>query len=310
MNEMEDALALLGSTKRSDVEQALGLLSRAADELRDEHRPALRRKYIELADGPPANDKAGNLRESLTRLLARIANPTDADLFIRSASTYYPQPVEDVAQNLRAAGLVGLAEVNRELACTYAAALLGEPDTSRFNGEPSLMAVAVLARFDQPLVLLHFARTMAYCYDARQGEALAKAFESLPDDLPTALLIQAARPYLLRHYAVPCTGIINVFVKRDDDALHDLLEQTMPKLHDIDLHRYAAIMLATARKPALVERLVRLAGLCPVEQAANYSEALELTEHPRRAELLALLHKRAASVSPKSRRATPPADEE
>ncbi len=309
MNAIDDALTLLSSTKRSDVDRALSILSSEQDDLRDEHRPALRRKLIDLADGPPAHDKAGIVREKLTRLLARIANPADADLFIRSATSYYRQPVDDVAQNLRAAGLVGLAEVNPDLACTYAAALLGEPDTSRFNGEPSVMAVAVLARYDHWRVLLHYTRTLASCYDARQGEALAKAFEALPDDLPTALLIQAARPYLERHYAVPCTGIINVIVRRDEDELHELLEQVMPKLTDIDLHRYAAIMLATARKPALVERLCRLAGLCPVEQAEGYAEALELTEHPRRAELLALLRKRAASLPHKSRRAAAPDDD-
>ncbi|HUN09532.1 MAG TPA: hypothetical protein PLQ56_23205 [Aggregatilineales bacterium] len=294
MDDLQEALRLLTSGRRAEVDHALMLLER--DEVRDqltvEQRPALRRKLVDLMDGPPAQDKAGLLREKLTRLLAHIAHPDDRDVFIRAATTYYVQPVEDVAQNLRSAGLIGLAEIDRELACLYAVRLLGEKDTSRFNGEPSVTAVNVLERFGQTLALLQFVIAVARAYDPRQGESVARAFEALPVDLPEAALLHAAQPYVEAGHAVPCTGIINLAVKREEEALHDLLEQMLTSTHDTDLHRYGTVMLATSRKPALVERLYRLANLSPLEYVRNYREAVELTTHPRRDEVVAMLGKR------------------
>jgi hypothetical protein len=60
------------------------------------------------------------------------------------------------------------------------------------------------------------------------------------------------------------------------------------------LHRYTAIMLASARKPALTERLYRLARLCPRERATNYYEAVELTTHANQDATFELLGKRLA----------------
>jgi hypothetical protein len=295
MDDLQTALHLLGSGRRAEVDQALMLLEREdmRDQITVEHRPALRRKLIALMDGTPAQDKAGLLREKLTRLLAHIAHPDDRDLFARAATTYYAQPVEDVAQNLRAAGLIGLAEIDRELACIYAIILLGEKDTSRFNGEPSVTAINVLERFGQSLLIYQFIVTTARAYDSRQGEAVARAFEALPEEWPVAALLHAATPYVETGYAVPCTGIINLAVKRDEEALHDLLETMLTTTHDTDLHRYGTVMLATARKSALVERLYRLVNLSPQAFLRNYREAVELTTHPGREEVLTLLAKRA-----------------
>jgi hypothetical protein len=299
LEDLKEALRLLGSTRRAEVDHALMLLERDAvrDQLTTEHCPALRRKLIDLFEGPPVQDKAGLLREKLTRLLAHIAHPDDRDLFIRAATTYYVQPVEDVAQNLRAAGLIGLAEIDRELACLYAVMLLGEADTSRFNGEPSVTAVNLLERFGQTLLLYQFIIAAARAYDARQGEAVARAFESLPDDLPPAAFLHAAGPYVEKGYAVPCTGIINAAVKRDEEALHDLTEQLLTTTPDADLHRYGTVMLATSRKPELVERLLRLANLSPQAYLRNFREAVELTTHPRRDEVLKMLSKREKGKS-------------
>jgi hypothetical protein len=303
--ELQHALRLLSSTRRAELDHALALLER--DDLREqltaEHRPALRARLLALMDGPPAVDKAGLLREKLTRLLARIALPDDRDLFIRAATTYYIQPVEDVAQNLRAAGLIGLAEIDSELACLYAVMLLGEAHTSRFNGEPSVTAVEVLERFSQPLLLFQFILAAGRVYDPRQGEAIARAFESLPTDWPAAALQNAASAYIEKDYAVPCTGFINAAVKRDEDALHDLVDDLLTRTTDTDLHRYGTVMLATSRKPTLVERLFKLAALSPQAFVRNYREAIELTAHPRRDELIALLTKREGMpAAPRSRK--------
>ena len=61
--------------------------------------------------------------------------------------SYHLQPVDDVAQNLRAAALAGLAPIDPPLACLYATRFLGEPHTSVFNCEPAMTALDALVRF-------------------------------------------------------------------------------------------------------------------------------------------------------------------
>ena len=88
------------------------------------------------------------LREVLTRLLVHIKHPDDADIYKLGVATYHLQPVDDVAQNLRAVALAGLAPIDPPLACLYAARLLGERHTSVFNCEPAMTAIDVLAAFE------------------------------------------------------------------------------------------------------------------------------------------------------------------
>ena len=93
-----------------------------------------------------SGNKAGMLREGITRLLVHIEHPEDADLYKLGVETYYFQPIDDVAQNLRAVALAGLAPIDLSLACIYATRYLGEPFTSVFNCEPAMTAIDVLVQ--------------------------------------------------------------------------------------------------------------------------------------------------------------------
>ncbi len=292
--QLEAALqTLANATSRTALESALKQLDDAAvrAHLKDQHRPLLRQVYDKYSR-QPVKDKDGRLRQSITLLLTELAHPDDADLFIRSATTYQYQP-DDVAQNLRAAGLVGLASIDETLAGYYATRLLGEARTS-FNGEPSLTALNVLQRCGQILPVYHFISHIGLAFSEKHEEVVAHAFEILPADFPVALFIEAAEMYVASDRRVVCAGLIDAAVKREEPALHDLLEQMAGHSHNRELARYTLIMMAASRQAGLIERLYRLARLAPLERVADYIEAIELTQRPERDDLLVMLSKRLA----------------
>lgn len=274
------ALDLLGVTLRRDyIDAALRALEREEITalLGDIHRPVLREKtlfYFEQED----RDRAGLIREKLTCLLAVIGHPDDIDIYRKGVVTYHRQPVSDTAQNLRAAALVGLARVDQALACTYAVKLLGEPDTSQLNCEPSMTAVRVLERFGRVLPVYQFLllRGEDFLRDA-QGEVVGLAFESLGADFPVAAYRSLAEHFIALDAPAACSGIINYITMHRVAELYPMLHHIASETRHDDLHRYAVIMLAAARVPALTEMLYRLAKLSPAGRVANFVEAVELT---------------------------------
>ncbi|MEP7292668.1 MAG: hypothetical protein ABI835_12860 [Chloroflexota bacterium] len=157
------ALELLSATiARSHVEAALTVLKRAEPD--DRARPVLRERLLFYFDNKE-KDRGATLREALVRLLVGIAHPDDLDLYLRALTVYEgipPSPKVDVAQKLRSAALIGVSEIDTELAQLYAVKLLGEVgDTSDFSGEPALTALNLLVRYErwqpiyQYLLLIH-----------------------------------------------------------------------------------------------------------------------------------------------------------
>ena len=115
----DSALQLLERTNsRQYLDECLRTLesSKVISTLDESHRPILREKCLYYyEDG--RRDKAGILRESITRLLVHIEHPDDLDIYQLGVDTYYLQPVDDVAQNLRAVSLAGMAPIDPALAC-------------------------------------------------------------------------------------------------------------------------------------------------------------------------------------------------
>ena len=252
----------------------------------------LRRKCLAYFEDEK-RDKAGILREGLTRLLVHIGHPDDEDLYRLGLETYHLQPIHDVAQNLRAAALAGLAPLDPRLACLYAARFLGETHTSVFNCEPAMTAIDVLVDAEQRLPIYQFLlRGGEEMAQSARGELTGKALESLGDDFPHQLYGQLIERYRAIDQPTASMGIVNWVLEQRAASLYDQLEALIMETRDMDLRRYGLIMLATARDVELSERLLRLARLARLDDAPLFVDALEHCQHPQRDSTLETLRRR------------------
>lgn len=289
------ALELLTvSLKRQYLDLALQKLMREPirETLDLSHRPTLREKARYYFENP-GKDMGGNLREHLIRLLVPLCQPEDVPMLIQGIGVYERQPVRDVAQNLRAIALAALAGLDLELASAYAVKLLGEDDTSEFNGEPSITAINVLLRANQPLPIYGFLLLKGERFlEQGKGEVIARAFESLGADFPPALYRAAAERFIGYDLPVVTSGIIDYIVGNRLDSFYPWLQEIIQGTRHPDLHRYGLIMMATARDETLRAALYAMAKMMPLKRVENYIEAIELTSGGERDELLAALRRR------------------
>ena len=289
------ALELLSRTNsRQYLDECLRALraERVRATLDGRHRPVLREKCLSWhADSK--RDKAGLLREAVTRLLVHIDDPADSDIYLLGVETYYLQPVDDVAQNLRAAALAGLAPIDPPLACLYATRFLGEPHTSVFNCEPASTAIDVLVASNQRLPIYQFLlRDGVTMAQTRRGELTGKALESLGDDFPIRLYAGLIDQYAELDQPTASMGIINCIIEGRRAALYDRLERLILDTRDQDLRRYGLVMMAAARADALSERLLRMAGVARSADIPLFIEALEICRYAERDDVLATLQAR------------------
>jgi hypothetical protein len=203
---------------------------------------------------------------------------------------YEHQPVLDVAQNLRAASLAGLAPIDSGLACIYATKFLGEADTSHFNCEPAMTAIDVLVAHNHRLPIYQFLllRGRDFVPQAK-GEVVGKALESLGRDFPSSLYIPLAQNYLELDVPIVTIGVINHIIENRVAGLYAMLENIISETRHWDLHRAAVISLAASRDETLWALLYRMAKFAPEKYVANFIEAVELTYGAERDVVLRLL---------------------
>ena len=289
------ALELLARTNsRLYLDECLRALN--AEQVRatldESHRGILREKCLGFY-AESKRDKAGLLREGLTRLLIYIEHPDDADIYKLGVATYHLQPVDDVAQNLRAVALAGLAPVDPPLACLYAARFLGESHTSVFNCEPAMTAIDVLVASNQRLPIYQFLlRGGEGMARSQRGELTGKALESLGADFPPHLYEELIAQYQVLDQPTASMGIVNFIIEARAEALYDRLEEVILLTRDVDLRRYGLVMMAAARDDELGERLLAMAKLARSDDLPLFIDAVEICHLPEREEMLAALRRR------------------
>jgi len=289
------ALQLLARTNsRQYLDECLLALQadRVLATLDESHRETLRDKCLAIF-AESKRDKAGLLREGLIRLLVHLQHPEDADIYALGLATYHLQPVDDVAQNLRAAALAGMAPIDPPLACLYAARFLGERHTSVFNCEPAMTAIDVLVAANQRLPIYQFLlRGGQQMARTQRGELTGKALESLGADFPANLYAELIAQYQELDQPTATMGIINYITEGRAAALYDRLEQLILSARDADLRRYGLVMMAAARDDELSERLLGLAKLARADDLPLFIEAVEICHLPERDEMARQLRKR------------------
>ena len=165
------------------LEPALKLIEQAAAA---DARPALRARYADLAEHGDRHDQDCALRVGIVKALAAVGSREDGDIAEAAIGTVQIRMGVDVAQNLRAEGLLFLAAIEPELSDFRAVELLSDPHVSTFSGEPSATAIRVLAGHGQMLPIWAVARRAE-----TPPDVLAQAFASLARGAPKRLQTQA-----------------------------------------------------------------------------------------------------------------------
>lgn len=288
----EIALELLRDyTERQAVDLALLKLKKST--LGDSARVVLCPKTAYYLDHPE-RDSGCNIREALIRLLVEIGNPADLDLYLRGVAVHEQLLGSDVAQNLRAASLVGIGTIDPSLASVYATRLLADlADTSRFSGEPAITAMNLLHEQQNTLPICTYLMMLAQVPASMVvPEVESKALELLDPDFPAAVYRTLALPYIESGRVIPQAGIVSYIAANRRVELYDLLETIVTTTRQDDLHRYTLIEIAASRHRPLIDLLYRLAATAPAKSISNFVEAVNLTLDPRRDDVLAALVKR------------------
>ena len=289
----ELALKLLARGRRRDyVDAALRALEGC--DPGDAARPLLRERthyYFENTQ----RDNGALIREQLLRLLLHIGHPDEGDLWLRALNCYEFEPMMgEVTHNLRAIGLVGLAAHDPELAQLHALRLLHElHSASRFNGEPALTALNLLAQQEQkPLIYGWLLAGADEALELTLDELVGRALESLGADFPHGLFQSLVEQLAGRDRALVSMGLATHIIEHRVRPLYDALESILTQTRHDDLHHYILVLLAGARDADLERRLLALARLSPPRRCGNFLAALELLPGEADAELSAWLRAR------------------
>jgi hypothetical protein len=180
------------------------------------------------------------------------------------------------------------------LGCAHAVRLLGEPDTSQLNGQPTLTAIHVLAGYGRPLPV--------YAFVLRQGEAFVRdgigevvgtALESLAAaEFPASVFAALAQTVAAWGMPTVSSSLLHAIITGRKTDLYPLAQDIITRTRHDDLHRYGVLQLAAARESMLTDMLYTLARTSPTERVMNYLEAVELTSGDERDELIAALEQR------------------
>lgn len=239
----------LASRQRLDREAALeALIERPAPELRAQ----LRELYRTLDADGLKRDQGAIQRLMIIKCLRGIRDARDADIAVLATDTSEKAFGEDTTWELRAQGLMLLAETAPDVFPYYAVEHLDDmagPEES----EPAGTAFQLLAATGNHAVLYH------WLLRATPGAVSERVFELLIDEAP---------PAVIQRYA---SGALATAVKREDDAFCTVLAETIvrleltacyPALAELmfarvsdELYAYVAMLLAGTNRPALLSIL-------------------------------------------------------
>lgn len=231
------------------LEPALELLTAAAPA---GARMALRARFADLAERGDRLDQDCSLRAGIVRALRAIDSRSDGDVAEQALRTVQlGWTGVDLAQGLRAEGLLLLAAGDPERADLFAAELLGDPHASRFSGEPTLTAIRVLARRGQFVTIWAKVRRPGLPPDV-----VAQAFASARS-VPADLQLAALREHLDAATALGEEGEATALVVAEAIVLNELADG-YPLLLDLlretpntNLHQYLVVTAARASDPRL-----------------------------------------------------------
>ena len=255
----DEGLALLGRARSAAaVTAALSVIAPNNPRLRD----AILQRYHDVNAEPRRLDADGGIRAVLLRGLRQCALAADIGLLEEAVQTYEfgargdSEAHSEVACNLRAAGLLALAEIDEPLAEYHATRLLADPYTARGSREPALTAVRLLAATGQHLPLYtHLLQ------EGATGEEAAECFRALAD-APASILLDLAERRQSSSDEIALLGMFDTLLGHPAvDRFSSLVMRFIEESPLLDLVAYVAAAIVAGRSEALTELLAGRATL-------------------------------------------------
>lgn len=253
------------------------VLEAALDALRDAGEPSLRElvleRYAQIAANPVRLDGGAHLRTVLLQALRPLARAEDVAVFESAVLVVEIGYGKDVAQNLRAAALVGISSLDEPRAAWYAARLLDDrTNVSEVTGQPALTAVQLLAAIGRPELL--------YLEALRGGghpEVRAECVRQLTS-LPPQLLKQLAASVLGGGDEARMIGFIDLALAHESlAAVVPELRAWMAATDKLDAYGFFVSAAVASRRDEALQLLREERGSTTDRQKFGFLEgALEL----------------------------------
>lgn len=264
------AAELLATERRP---QLLGPALAVLEELPiPEARPALLQLYAKLdADGVRL-DAGGGFRATALRALRPWATTTELPLLERAVTTYefLPPGRSEVAAQIRAGGLVALADLDPTLAGFHAARLLVDHlYTSELSGEPARTAAGVLAAQSQTLPLYLYLSTP---HDKQRDDVTGECLRHLAE-APELIVRELCGRFGPEARELAQIGLIDLLLARAQDTFaHEELTARLRKPGPLAVLRYLAVAMVASRRRPLIDAVVAAAA---AERDPNRRAALD-----------------------------------
>jgi len=245
-----DGLALLARARTADAVTApLSVISAGNPSLRE----AILERYQNIGADPRRLDADGAIRAALLRGLRTCALGADVGLMEEAVQTYEfgahgtRSEHGEVACNLRAAGLLTLADLDERLAAFHATRLLADRFTAKGSREPALTAVRLLAATGHQLTLYTH-----LLLGAPVGEEAAECFLALAG-APASALLDLAQRWQSSADETALLGMFDTLLCHQQlDRFGPLVMQFIEESPLLDLVAYVATAIMAGHREALV----------------------------------------------------------
>jgi len=249
----DEGLALLGRARSAEaVTTALSVIAPDNPRLRD----AVLQRYEDIKTEPRRLDADCGIRTALLRGLRQCALAADIGLLEDAVQTYEfgaRGDVDDhgeVACNLRAAGLLALADVDEPLAAFHATRLLADRFTAVGSREPALTAVRLLAATGHDLPLYRH-----LLQDGATGEEAAECFRALAD-APAGILLDLAERWQSSSDEIALLGMFDTLLGHPAlDRFSGFVMRFIEESPLLDLVAYLAAAIVAGHSEVLIELL-------------------------------------------------------
>ena len=247
---LDYALTLLESGQRIQRETALeALVERPVAPA----RPILRELYFALSEDGLKRDQGGGQRSHIVRVLRSIGDTRDVDVALSACDTSEIAFGDDITRNLRALGLMMLAELDADIFPYYAIEHLDDADEERGSFEPASTAFQLLAGTGNYVPIYQWLRTTGL--ESGALGAVFELFAGAPSGIVQRYIGEAIDVSVRRSDERTCTLLAETVVRMELADAYPALERVMAAKISDELYRYMALLLASTNRRGLLEIL-------------------------------------------------------